>query len=107
MFRENGFKIEFNDEMIKNFLREINYYDFKNYIEKVSQEYNVNILTDILKKVDSIRSYGISGNKRNYIDYNKEPKVKNRKQKEEKRGQYFYVRDNTFLLKVMYYQKNI
>ena len=26
LFRGNGFKIEFNDEMIKNFLREINYY---------------------------------------------------------------------------------
>ncbi len=99
LFRGNGFKIEFNDEMIKIFLREINYYKFKNYIEKVSQEYNANILTDILKKVDSIKSYGISGNKRNYVDYNKERKVKNRKQKEKKRGQYFYARNNTFSTK--------
>jgi len=99
LFRGNGFKIEFNDEMIKIFLREINYYEFKNYIEKVSQEYNANILTDILKKVDSIKSYGISGNKRNYVDYNKERKVKDRKQKEEKRGQYFYARNNTFSTK--------
>ncbi len=92
----NGFKIEFDHHTINIFLREINYYELKEHATAIDEKYNTTILNDILKKIDSIKSYGIKGNKRNYVDYDKERKVKDRKLKEEKRGQFFYANDSKF-----------
>ncbi len=92
----NGFKIEFDHSTINIFLREINYYELKEHATAIDEKYNTTILNDILKKIDSIKSYGIKGNRRNYVDYDKERKVKDRKLKEEKRGQFFYANDSKF-----------
>jgi len=46
--------------------------------------------------MENIGSYGIKGKKRIFVDYNKERKVKNRKQKEKKRGIHYYAQRNTF-----------
>jgi DNA modification methylase len=95
-FKSNGLKIEFNDQEIKVLLKEINYFEFKDLIEKINHKYNTSVLDNILEKIDSIKNYGIKGNKRNYVDFNKERKVKDRKQKEEKREQYYYSKNAEF-----------
>jgi DNA modification methylase len=53
-------------------------------------------LRDALESIEAIGSYGMKGRKRVFVGYNKERKVKNRKQKEDKRGQYFYAREHEF-----------
>ena len=54
------------------------------------------ILTQVAEAVSSIKSYGIKGRKRIFVDYNAERKVQNRKKKEESRGKYFYANDHPF-----------
>ena len=50
----------------------------------------------ILNAVTGIRSYGINGNKRLYVGYNKERKVVGRKAKEQRRGKHYYANDHDF-----------
>ena len=96
LFFNNGLKLEFSDERINVFLKEINYYEFQNKVKELDIKYNTRILYEIMREIDAIKSYGLNGNKRNYIDYNTERKVKNRKQKEKNREKYFYTNGNGF-----------
>ncbi len=54
------------------------------------------ILKLILNQVGKIGSYGIKAGKRQYVDFNAERKVQNRKGKEKNRSQYYYAQDNNF-----------
>ncbi|MBN1306371.1 MAG: site-specific DNA-methyltransferase [Chitinispirillaceae bacterium] len=54
------------------------------------------VLDEAVRKIEAIRSYGIKGNKRIYVDYNSERKVRDRKSKELNRSQYYYTDGNTF-----------
>ncbi|MCX5783535.1 MAG: site-specific DNA-methyltransferase [Elusimicrobia bacterium] len=54
------------------------------------------LLKEIVKSVESVRSYGLNGNKRLYVGYNREKKVKNRKGKVHERGGCFYTRGENF-----------
>ncbi len=56
-------------------------------------------MQNIIKKIKSIKSYGLKNGKRNFVDYNKERKVKERKNKTKKRVQYYYAIDNDFIKK--------
>ena len=53
-------------------------------------------LQSILNSITNIKSYGLKSGKRVYVDYNNERKVQNRKEKEEKRQQFYYTKDNNF-----------
>lgn len=53
-------------------------------------------LKEIIENINSIGSYGIKDGKRVFVGFNRERKVKNRKQKEEQRTKYFYALDNNF-----------
>ena len=50
----------------------------------------------LLKKVNRIRSYGIRGKKRVYVGYTDERKVRNRQEKVQKRGSYYYTAGHGF-----------
>lgn len=50
----------------------------------------------IVDEIDQIGSYGVRDGKRVFAGFNDERKVSNRKKKEQRRGPYFYARDNTF-----------
>lgn len=54
------------------------------------------VLEKVITCVKSIKSYGIKGQKRIFVDYNSERKVVGRKQKEKNRGKYFYAADHPF-----------
>lgn len=54
------------------------------------------ILQVIFDKVSKIGSYGIKSGKRQYVDFDIERKVKNRKGKEKKRSRYYYAQENSF-----------
>lgn len=72
---------------------------FKQKINEVIQKYNLSLqnpLTEAIREIENIKSYGIKSGKRLYVDYNKERKVKNRKQKVKDRGIFYYARNNNF-----------
>lgn len=54
------------------------------------------ILKTIYDEVSKIGSYGVKSGKRQYVDFNIERKVQNRKGKEKKRFQYYYAQNNDF-----------
>lgn len=56
-----------------------------------------NLLTKVIEEIESVGSYSFKGHKRFFVGYNKERKVSNRKDKEKKRGAFFYARGNKFL----------
>ncbi len=53
-------------------------------------------LVAALAAIESNKSYGLQGRKRNYVDYNRERKVKDRQAKELRRGRHFYANDRKF-----------
>ncbi len=79
---------ETEKDKIKIFLKSLNLNKFQaninNYITKQDKEKSA-LLLKILESIDLIKSFGIKADKRVYVDYNKERKVKNRKEKELKR----------------------
>lgn len=95
-FNCNDLKIEFNSNKIIILLREIDIDLLKKSAKGLSKCTDKPIFNDIVKTIQSIKSYGLSGKKRNYVDYNKERKVKNRSEKELKRGQFYYTIGNNF-----------
>ena len=73
---------------------------FQKTIKILEKEYsflkNKNPLNILKKQIENIGSYGIKGKKRIYDGYNKERKVKNRKDKEKKRVLHYYALDHNF-----------
>ena len=54
------------------------------------------ILRVIYDEVSKIGSYGVRAGRRQYVDFDVERKVRNRKDKERNRSKYYYARDNDF-----------
>ena len=54
-------------------------------------------LPTLHRQIRDIGSYGLSGQKRLYVGYNRERKVKNRVEKEKNRGKHYYANGNDFL----------
>lgn len=77
-------------------LRQVDIDKLGQVTKTLDSNYGDYFFNDVLQAILKIRSYGIRGRKRNYVDYNKERKVKDRNKKEQKRGQYFYALNNTF-----------
>ena len=85
-----------NDKLVIN-LRQIDFPAFKNNVELVRSNNGFNqVLDTVVKNIENIKSYALKGSKRLYVGYNKERKVKNRKDKEKKRGLYYYAQNHTF-----------
>ncbi len=90
---------ELADERLIIHLRELDFFDFKRNIQLLAKNSNdevAKLLNSILYEIEKIKSYGLKGRKRLYVGYDKERKVKNRKEKEETRGAYYYAKNNTF-----------
>lgn len=87
-----------NNELIIN-LRQLDFLDFRNNIQMLAKNSNSGtsqLLNTIFNNIEKIKSYGLKGRKRLYVDYDKERKVKNREDKEKERGIYYYARGHTF-----------
>ncbi len=61
-----------------------------------SSDCDASLLAGAVTSVEAVRSYGIQGGKRNYVDYNHERKVKGRLEKERRRGRHYYANDRNF-----------
>jgi len=95
-FNEDEVRIVKKNNSLVICLKEINVNSLKDKCSHIDSQTKSQLLGQAVEKIEAVKSYGIKGQKRNYVDYNKERKVKNRRQKEEKRGQYYYTRDNDF-----------
>jgi len=99
-FPSDGFSIKVCSQSIDLSVREIDLFYLRALCEDVSKSFGLsnesNSLRRVVAAVDGIRSYAMNGKKRTFVDYNKERRVTNRKQKEQKRGQYFYAREHNF-----------
>lgn len=95
-FSENEIKLEHDNNRVVILLREIDIQRLKEVSFKYSCYTEKSIFQDVVSSIEKIKSYGIKGKKRNYVDYNKERKVKDRKKKEAKRSKYYYAQKNTF-----------
>ena len=54
-------------------------------------------LTESMRAILAVRSFGLYGGKRNYVGYNRERKVQDRAAKELRRGKHYYANDAGFL----------
>ena len=99
-FPKENIYLEFDKNKIIANLKILDLEKFKKEIDEITEKHRLppqNHFIDLIQKIEDIKSYGIKSGKRLYVDYNKERKVKNRKQKVEDRGVYFYARDHGFL----------
>ncbi len=92
----NDIEIETGEHGVEIFVRQLDVRYAQSLAVKAQQKYHTAIVADIVQAVEAIKSYGLNGKKRNFVDYNKERKVKNRYKKQQKRGQYFYARNHPF-----------
>lgn len=98
-YPREGVFFKLTEEGLKIYLKEIDFFDFKERINALkieAEEKGKELLELIFSSIDGIKSYGLKGRNRLYVGYDKERKVKDRKEKELGRGRYFYARDNDF-----------
>ena len=97
---KNDLYIDFKNDQIQLFLRQADIHLLKERKKILSKKFHINELASpinpIIEKIESIGSYGIKGKKRNFVDYNKERKVSDRKKKIADRNKLFYTEDHKF-----------
>jgi len=99
LYPKEDIYFELTNNGLVAYLRELDFFNFKKNILSLAEKSNgdtAKLLNSILYNVEKIKSYGLKGRKRLYVGYDRERKVKNRKEKEKIRGTYYYARDNTF-----------
>jgi len=88
-YKSNDIYFENQERKTKIFLNNLNFRKFQKDINflvaREKQKGKSDFLLKIFKNIDLIKSYGIRADKRVYVDYNNERKVKNRKEKQAKR----------------------
>ena len=98
-FPDEEFFLSFAGNKVKAYVNLLDLQRLREQVSKVENKLNLepdNPIRKILEKIGSIRSYGIRSGKRSFVDYNKERKVRDRRQKVKERGMYFYAVDNNF-----------
>ena len=95
-FKADEIQLEHDQNRVIVLLREIETDRLKEIAKRLSFYTEKPLFSDLITAIEKIKSYGIKGKKRNYVDYNKERKVINRTKKVEKRGQFYYAKDNNF-----------
>ncbi len=100
-FPENEITYDLSGNDFTLFLNTVDIDFLSNQIELIKKDSVsktlIELLDAILENIDSIKSYGLKSNKRVYVGYNQERKVKDRKAKEQNRNKYYYASDNGFL----------
>lgn len=99
-FLKSDIKIEKTNDGFDIFLNSLyisEYESFsKSFINNYSNDLEKSVILRIVEEIDKIKSYGIKSGKKNFVDYNKERKVQNRKEKVIKRQIHYYANDNDF-----------
>ena len=90
------------NDFFELWIRELSMNRLADTLEKLSSSLNgdstaiESFCRSIQETVKGIGSYGLKGEKRLYVGYNKERKVADRKKKEIRRGKHYYANDHDF-----------
>ncbi len=98
-FSEDELRVVMHNGGLLINLREIDLTQMRGIVKTLTARHRLsagNVLSDIEKAVSEVKSYGLSGGRRNYVDYNKERKVQGRSSKEQRRGKLGYTRGHNF-----------
>ena len=96
-FDPEDFFVTRNGEALEVWLRQVDLDALSDAVKMVFTKHDgFGAISGILPAVEGIRSYGVNGNKRLYVGYNKERKVVDRKEKEQRRGKHYYANDHGF-----------
>lgn len=93
---KDDIRIEYNNNIVTVLLKEVDVDKLREVTSQLSLIVQSSLYKDVIREVESIKSYGIKGKKRQYVSYNDERKVVNRKEKESNRNQHYYANSNTF-----------
>lgn len=100
IFPKSDFFFQTSDGELVFYLREIDLPLFRNTVKRLVMDNKLdekeNIFDELLSRIEKIKSYGLKGKKRLYVGYDKERKVKDREEKETRRGCYFYALNHNF-----------
>ncbi|HOM04685.1 MAG TPA: hypothetical protein PLU67_04230, partial [Candidatus Kapabacteria bacterium] len=99
-FKVTDIKYDISESEFNLFLNCVDFEKLKETIlnyksEKISETLLL-LLDKIISELDSIKSYGLKGKKRLYVGYDKERKVRGRKEKENNRNRYYYANKSDF-----------
>ena len=96
-FNSDDFYVTADSDAVDIWLRQVNLDELVAAIAVVADRHgHRDTLQGILRKVESVHSYGVNGSKRLYVGYNAERKVANRKEKERERGKHYYAHGRGF-----------
>lgn len=99
-FPQNEITFDISTDQFTLFLNTIDLIELEKYLNQLKNQSNsleiISLFENIYNEINKIKSYGLKNTKRVYIGYNNERKVKNRKEKEINRNQYYYANDNSF-----------
>ncbi len=99
-FPSDDIMLECDEERLLVHVRELDLAAFGKTVKELVKRHELEGRTPLehrlTESIEGIRSYGIQGRKRNFVDYNKERKVKKRREKQQARGAYYYAKDSAF-----------
>ncbi|MDD4780682.1 MAG: site-specific DNA-methyltransferase [Tissierellia bacterium] len=94
-FSDKDIFLEITEDSVVIYLYQLDVDAFSKYINSIDND-ETEFIVKLIECITSIKSYGIKGKKRVFVDYNKERKVANRKSKENDRNQNFYADSHVF-----------
>jgi len=99
-FSSEDIILEYGEDRLLVHLRALDLAAFDETVRELVRKHDLEGRTplehELTESIARIGSYGIQGRKRNFVDYNKERKVKGRRVKEQARGPYYYAKDAAF-----------
>ena len=95
-FDPDDFFATVTDTRVELWVRQLDMAVLRAATRATAAEHPSELMGAILHAVEKIGSYGLNGNKRLYVDYNKERKVVGRRQKEARRGKHYYAQGADF-----------
>ncbi len=99
-FSRDDIILECEEDRLLVHLRALDLELFADTVEELARKHGLEggapLPCRLTESIERVGSYGIQGRKRDFVDYNKERKVKQRRKKEQARGPYYYAREGSF-----------
>lgn len=93
-FEQDEVQLEPNGHQVTVLFRQVDIRKLRSCRKTLNGSLNSKLVQDVVAAIEGVRSYGIANGKRNYVDYNKERKVKDRAKKVSNRSPYFYAQNH-------------
>ncbi|MDE0302025.1 MAG: site-specific DNA-methyltransferase [Gammaproteobacteria bacterium] len=94
-FDQDEVQLEPSGHQVTILFRQVDIRKLRNCQKALNGAVNPKLIQDVVSAIEGVKSYGIANGKRNYVDYNKERKVKDRAKKVSSRSPYFYAQNHT------------